>query len=261
MKLMSDNFRIFLALLHREMLVFRSKLFPSVIDSFILLLMEVTLLGYLFPLLGMPAHLILPLYLGNMILIIIEKNFATAFNLIFDIRDKGLITYHITLPLPKRWLFAAYLTKEIVKTIILTVPLFFIGLFLLGSQTQTVHFPLQAFLMYGIMLLFIATLFLMLGFWYESDWFLINVWPRRLNPLISTGCIFFTWGSIASFSPLISKFLLLNPFTYVTEGLRGALLGQANYLSLSLCFFVVTLTTIFLMWLLGIGVKRRLDCI
>lgn len=255
-----ENLQIFRVLLQKEMKLFRRTFFSSILDSLALLLLNVLLLGYLFPLLGMPAHLILPLFLGNMVLIIVEKTFATAFGLIFDIRDKGLISYHSTLPLPKRWLFASYICKEMIKTAVLTIPLFFVG-FLLLKPPSPIFFPPIALLMYILMLLFISTFFLMLSFWYDDRWFLINLWPRRLNPLICTGCLFFTWHSIASFSPIISKFLLLNPFTYITEGLRASLLTDGTYLSLPLCISIVSISIVGALWLLALGIKRRLDCV
>ena len=42
-------------------------------------------------------------------------------------------------------------------------------------------------------------------------------------------------GALKSFSPFLGRLMLLNPFVYITEGLRYALLGDPQFLPVWQC--------------------------
>ena len=66
-------------------------------------------------------------------------------------------------------------------------------------------------------------------------WFRFNIWARVLTPLNFFGCIWYTWHSLNTISKPLGKLVLLNPYTYMTEGLRTALLQNDASLPLSIC--------------------------
>ncbi len=82
---------------------------------------------------------------------------------------------------------------------------------------------------YSITLL-IWTSFFSFSLYYEYDWFLENIWARRINPLVVFASFFFTWKAAHRFSPKISYIMLANPFTYISEGMRATLIGDHHLL-------------------------------
>lgn len=51
-----------------------------------------------------------------------------------------------------------------------------------------------------------------------------------LAPMIMFGCAYYPWSALASF-PILQMLVLLNPFVYASEGLRGTLAPQYPHIS------------------------------
>jgi ABC-type polysaccharide/polyol phosphate export permease len=85
------------------------------------------------------------------------------------------------------------------------------------------------------------------------------VWARRLSPLFLLGCAYFSWKQLAGFNYSIALLVLLNPLTYVHEGLRTAFLGGSEFLPLYFCMPAVIIFCAVLILLLARAVKHRLD--
>ncbi len=256
----NTNLRIFLALLHRDLLVLKQKWRGMIIDSVVPLVAQVILFGKLFPLLGMPASFIAPLYLGSITGFSFFFGFSLGLRIVFDIQYTRFIDYHMSLPLPKRWLFAQYVTYFMIETAAVTLPLILLGIILLGKSFTIVvtSWPLF-FVSYILMLLFFGTFFLALSFHYDFDWFRENLWPRRLTPLFTLSANFFVWKSIYAFSPWISYLFLLNPVTYLAEGLRATLIGGDAFISPSICIPMTCIFITLAVLLLCVGIHKRLD--
>lgn len=261
-KSLIHNSKTAYAIFKRDLYVIRSRLRTIMIDSFIVLMVQVITFGYLFPLLGMPIIFIPPLYIGSIVSFIFFLSFGYGLRLVFDLKHNRFFEYHLILPLEKKWLFAAYLAAFVVETTTITLPIIIIGILLLGN-----HFILYtpAWILFAILYLLTMILFnlifLTLSFRYEFDWFMQNVWPRRLTPLFCFSPIFFTWYSVYSFSPYCAYALLFNPITYVTEGLRAGLLAGSDYYYIPIlpAIMVTGISSLLSMWLLSLGIKKRLD--
>ena len=50
-----------------------------------------------------------------------------------------------------------------------------------------------------------------------------------LAPMITFGCTYYPWSSLAPF-PILQKAVLINPVVYVSEGLRSTLVPQLQHL-------------------------------
>ncbi|GGM09716.1 MULTISPECIES: ABC transporter permease [Micromonospora] len=68
-----------------------------------------------------------------------------------------------------------------------------------------------------------------------------------LTPIIWTGCIHYPWPRLSSV-PWYQTLTALNPMTYVSEGVRGALLPDVPHLPGWLCLTVLTGTAVALTW-------------
>lgn len=258
--IISDNLRIFLALISRDLKVLRKKFLDALIDGLVLVLLQVIMFGYLFPLMGMEPTLIPAIYVSTIILMIFTISFSQAMRLVFDIKFNHYINYLLTLPLSKPWLFGTYTASCMLETFLTTIPLITVGVLLLKqhfifSKIQWI----SLLLFYLLSLLFVALFALTIAFSFSYQWFMDNIWPRVLSPLCCIGAIFFTWQSIYRFEPRIAYIMLLNPFTYIAEGIRTALAAPGVFLPFYVCvgalFCYIGIVSILLIR----GIHRRLD--
>ncbi|MDP3889509.1 MAG: ABC transporter permease [bacterium] len=255
-----SNARVFMALLHRDLKMFKQKFRSVFIDSICVLLVEIVLFNNLLPHFGMPREIIAPAYLGSVVGFLFFLGYSQATRLVFDIEYDRFIDYHLSLPLSIYWLFTEYVTFLIIESLTITLPLVTLGIILLGDNFRMVTPNFGLFiLMYLLMLIFFALLFAWISFHYNADFFYNHLWPRRLSPFFNVSAIFFSWKGIYTLSPTISYLLLANPITYLAEGLRATLLNKDDYLSIYLCFGVMIIFTLPLFFLLARSIKKRLD--
>ncbi len=257
----TQNISIFCALITRDLKVIRQRLHNLIIDGLILVCVAVLVFGYLLPLLGMPTALIAPIFLGNSLSFFLASlgyNFATR--MVYDLKFNRFIEYFLTLPLPKRWLFAYFISSFIIETTIITLPLITLGFILLGNNFGPINGNFITFLaIYFLVLLFWALFFLGSSFTYSYQWFKNNIWARRIMPLFIFSPAFFTFKKVAAIIPTFAQCMLLNPLTYTVEGLRVALLGGGDYLPLTTCLIGI-IVAIFAMYArLYYGFHQQLD--
>lgn len=216
--------------------------------------------GYLFPIIGMPPSMIAPVYLGGMLALFMQLGFTLSMKTGFDLTYNRFIDYHITLPLPKRWLFGAYILNNMLEVALITFPLFGIGIFILKPQFNLAHTHWAGlFFTYLLVLAFFSTFYLTLAYTATLNWLLDNAWPRLLVPLWTMSSALVTWKKAFAWSPHIGYIMLLSPFTYVSEGLRSALLNNEDYIAWPLCCAIIILYIIVNLLILRFGIKKRLD--
>ena len=228
--------RVFGALLYRDVRFIISQLPSRLLDGVFIVAVQTLAIGSFLPLLGMPVELSGPLYIGTMTQIIFSTAFTFAFRIAFDLKTDRFIEYELTLPLPKFLVIAKIIVSFMIQLALVGLPLIFLGTVFLGKifSLHNASWALSI-ITYFLTLLFYSLLFVYLAFNYSYPWFTDNAWTRRLTPLFLTGCAYFTWYKLYAFNHFLAYFLLINPLTYVHEGLRAALLGQENFLSAWLC--------------------------
>ncbi|HLJ31015.1 MAG TPA: ABC transporter permease [Candidatus Babeliales bacterium] len=257
----TQNISIFYALMTRDIKVLRQRLHDIIIDGLILVCVTVLVFGYLLPKLGMPTKLIGPIFLGNSLSFFLASlGYAFATRMVYDLKFDRFIEYFLTLPLPKRWLFVYFLSSFIIETSIVTLPLVTFGIVLLGDNFGPINGSFITFLfIYFLVLLFWALFFLGSSFTFSYQWFKNNMWARRLTPLFMLSPAFFTLKSITLIVPTCAKLMLLNPLTYLIEGLRSSLLGGNDYLPLTTCCIGITVTLVCMAIRLYHGFHQQLD--
>ncbi len=261
MNTLTSHAAIFGALLARDMKVLKSRLRSLVIDSLILVIIAVLVFGNLLPMMGMPTKLIAPVFLGNSLSFFLASlGYNWALRMAYDLKFDRFISYFLIIPLPKPWLFAYYIISFIIEAAIVTLPMVTVGIIALGNDFGPINEGWPIFLcMYFLALLFWGLFFLGSAFIYDYQWFRSNMWARRIMPLFALGPAFFTFNTIATIAPAISKLMFLNPITYVIEGLRTSLLGGTDYLPLSLCLSGSLIAIIFMYIRLHYGIYKQLD--
>jgi ABC-2 type transport system permease protein len=252
--------RTFAALVKRDVTFIIHELPTRLIDGAIIAAMQTLVIGYFLPVLGMPADLVGPLFIGMITQIVFSASYNIAFRHANDLQHNKFINYQMALPLPKIWLFAQIVLAFMIEIMMITLPVIVFGSFILSSSF-TINPPswLLLILMYILSVLLYSILFLYLVFSSSYTWFLDNLWARRLTPLFFFGCGYYTWKKLFLFNETIAYITLLNPITYIHEGLRGALFGQENYLPLAVCIAMVISACAGISYLLARAVKKRLD--
>ena len=191
---------------------------------------------------------------------IFNIGFAQSLRMMFDIKFNRRIDYLMTLPLPKRWLFSTYVLSSLLETFCTTIPVATIGVLLLNQYFVLANIQwISLFAFYIFSLLFASVFFFMIAFAFPYQWYMDNIWPRLLSPLLCVGAVFFPWYGIHQFSPRIAHITLLNPFTYITEGLRTGFLSSDLYLPYTWCVPAICIALILALILLSYSIKRRLD--
>ncbi len=257
---LTNNARIFFTLLSRDVKLLNANIRSMFIDCVVPLITQVLTFGHLFPLLGMPASMIAPVYLGSMLSLFLQLGFSTVMKIAFDLNHNRFIDYQITLPITKRWLFASYIVNHIIELALITIPLYVVGMLILHNQFDISHANLLGIIiMVSLMFVFFATFFYAIAFSFPLQWILENTWPRILVPLwwISGGLVM--WKLVYAWWPVLAYIMLLSPFTYVSEGLRSSLLGNERFIHWQWCALALLLFIFLNILALRRGVKKRLD--
>ena len=256
---MNNNFLIFKALLARDLKVTLVNFRSIIIDACINVTCFILIFAHFLPALGMDRSLSAPLFLGTNVITIISLSYTRMVRIKSDIEFKHFINYHFTLPITKSWLLAEYVLAFIFDITISILPALILGLILIDGAVIFKFNPFAFVLIFLISLIFIAISFLFLAFKFSWVWLINNTWERMLSPLTQLGCLFFMWQNLEKFSPLLSKFILLNPVTYISEGLRASLFGTEKYLPILVCLLVLLFSTIIMAILMWRAMKKRMD--
>jgi len=257
-----QNIRIFFYLLWRDLLVLRSRFWSIFIDNVVILVTVIILFGSLMPRMGMPKELIGPLFIGNMVMSFFQIGFSLSARLVNDITFNRFIDYQIGLPLSIGWLIATYIVNFIIETALVTLPILYFGMLLLGNKFIIVQTSWLAFItVYILSLILFATLFLFYSFAYNYHWFWPNIWTRRIEPLFAFSSVFIVWRKLYLLSPIWGIVFLLNPITYVTEGLRSTLIGGETFIPTWICILAILVGISINLFLLFPRIKKRLDLI
>lgn len=256
---MNSNFLIFKSLLERDLKVTFVNFSSIIIDAAINITCFILIFAYFLPAMGMSKELSAPLFLGTNIITIISISYTRMVRIKSDMEFKHFIKYHFTLPISKKWLLAEYILAFIIDVTISVLPALVVGLFIIDSSLLYKINPLYFCLMYVLSLFFIATSFLFIAFTFRFMWLINNTWEKILTPLIQLGCLLFVWERLNNFSKPLSKLVLLNPVTYIIEGLRTSVFGTGPYLPISLCILILSIASAVMLVLMWKAMKKQMD--
>lgn len=260
--MITQHIQIIGSLLHRDLKVLSSHLISRFIDGIVIVGLQIVEFCYILPLMGLSPSLIGPLFLGTLLLIVFHMGFAMSLRHLHDLHSDRFIDYQLTLPLPWQGLLLSYIIFFIIEVSIIAIPLLTTSIIFFRTQFGIEHVNIIGLLcIYPLSLLFLGILFLYLPFAYSFDWFNDNIWPRRLSPLFILSTVFLPWKQVHAFSPIIGQLFLLNPLTYVADGLRAALIGGPDFISVWRCIVILLAFTFILGAMLVFQTKKRLDIV
>lgn len=259
---MIHSLKTVFSLLARDYSVIKKNFVDDLINTLVIVLFYEFIFGYIGPSLGMAADASFNIFVGNLGILILFLSYGRAFIDLFDVHKTGFFDYKRTIPLSFGWLMLSYVLSYVMNYLMMLTPLFIIGKIVLGSKLSFAYTNWPLFLAIALFgMIFTACLYLNLVFRVSIQFFSIDYWQRVHGPLFMLGCTFFTFKPAATYSPWLSKLLLLNPFTYINEGMRSALSGSDAYLSAKICFGVLTALTLINLIILFGFTKKRLDVV
>lgn len=250
---------IFKQLLAADLIIFYESLKDKLINLFIWVFITLIVMGYIMPAFGLTNFG--PFQLAGLIASAgLFEVYPSAMSLVGDFSGDRVISYHLTLPLPPWLVLLKTITYYALNALTLSLCVIPMGKLVLWNQFDltAISWPHFAFfillvaLFYGVFTLWIASKS-------ESVDKMGNVWMRFIFPMWFLGGFQFSWQALYNIMPGLAYVGLVNPMTYVMEGVRATVLGQTGYLSFWLAAIVL------LFFIIGFGysaitrLKVRLD--
>lgn len=252
--------RVMWALIQRDMFVMYQGLRDDIINSIISVSTIYFASGILSTYLGFTSTIVRDVMIGAICSAFVSRAFSTAVTDSFDMNDTRYIDYKRTLPLSTTALLLAFLGSYVIGLTITTLPLFILAKIYLGSYMLLANIQwFSFFIIYLASMIFISAFFLGIILCTSFEWFRFNIWQRILIPLNSFGCFLFSWKRLYAFSPLFARAILINPFTFMAEGLRAALFGNEAYISVYYCIPVLCFWALIAVFILVKYVGKRME--
>lgn len=197
--------------------------------------------------------------IGNAMLIIMILSFTMAAKLLFDFEQERFIDYQITL-LPPRLVVLEQIFFYSLFTFLVMIPFFPLTKLLLRSNFSTVNASwLQAALILYIGSLCLSAYhFLVVTIMKDSN-NIGSLWMRINIPMNILGGFWVPLHIIQQAVPLLSYLVYLNPLIYLTEGLRSAILGSPEFLSVWICASALSLFALLFTFLGLYFFKKKTD--
>ena len=198
-------------------------------------------------------------FTGVLLLPLLVATFNLATTLMYDFEYNRFVDYQITVLSP-----ALVVLERIVFnglfTCMLMIPFYPLCKLLLGAQFVTINtsWPLLFFMLLLASLLASAYHILAMCVLPNASSF-IRLWARISAPLFLLGGFVAPWVIVYEVSPVIAYALLFNPFMYVSEGVRQAILGSPMFFSAPICVAVLVLFIFLFYGLALLFFKKRMD--
>ncbi len=252
----------FKVLLINDIRVFKQVIAGKVFNMLIWLLSNIAINTYIMPFFGITSKYGEFMVAGTFASIGLFEVFPSAVNLVSDIQHDKIISYHLTLPLPSNLVFFRLMTYyffNIITMQILTLPF---ALALVYNRMSLAHINIpQVITMVLISNFFYAGVSLYISSKIDIMEKIGDVWMRFIYPLWYFGGYHFSWKALYSFSPWLAYFNLLNPMTWLMEGLRGAFLNSFEFLPFWQCALIVLVMGFAISWRGIYRLKKQLDCL
>lgn len=196
---------------------------------------------------------------GVILLLVASTAYRSTFDTFFDLIGNKHISFRITLLNPRLLLLEQVLFASIL-TFCMTAPFYFISHLLVGHvfDMSHIHWPaLLSVLAFGCVCCVsyhtLAAVTLKCIEQIGTFWFRVNF------VLLVFGGAWIPHYVISSLMPTLGYITYLNPITYVTEGLRQAIVGGPRFLPISVCLCVLAGFSAMFILLSFHALKKRID--
>lgn len=252
----------FVTLLWRDARVFKRYTLNRLIDACVWSGTTLYISQYVLVKFGISSQFASFLILGNIASWGMFEVGSSISIILSDLQGANSLSYYLSLPVPSSWIFIRIGLMDAYKTFISTLPMIPIGKLILGNNIllSSINYPklivsyILAHLFFGFLGLFVASIT-------PSLEYLSTVKMRILFPMWFLGCYQFTWHMLYETNPTLAYLNLLNPVTYIVEGMRGSLDLNLPLLSYPVCVAATSIFIILFAWAGVRNFKRRVDCL
>lgn len=254
-------FGVMLRLLMMDMYVFRATILDKIINTLIYCAVQMFVMGYMMRSFGLHDAYTNFFVVGLFATVGMFEIFPMVVKVVSDRTGDQSILYYCTLPttswlvLGRIILFAAVGSFSLMAFFfpIMATALWFQGLLYNISLMALLILMVLTALFYGALTLFIVTCV-------KDMTKVSNIWMRFLFPMWFLGCYQFSFATLVNKIPFFGYLILLNPFTYINEGIRSVCL-HGPYIHWMICAGMLLLFVIGFS-LAGIArFKKQLDVV
>ena len=167
---------------------------------------------------------------------------TTALPLVFDFSYTKEIEDRLLAPMPVSWVAYEKLVFAGIRSLIASLMMFPIGILVLGSIPWRAAGAPLFILVLLLGTLAGATLGLTLGTLVDANRINI-VFTLVLTPILFTGCSQYPWPSLYKLE-WFQWLTTLNPLTYVSEGMRAALVPEVPHIRTWVCILMLVVSLV-----------------
>jgi ABC-2 type transport system permease protein len=256
----STSFKVFIELLRTDLYILKNTLFDQMFNLFIWMSSTLVVNSYLMPAFGLSPTYSTFILAGLCASAGLFGVFPSVATMVSDFDGDRIIAYYLTLPLPSWMVFLRLIMYYAISFGLIGAMVLPLGKLLIWQQFNITDVAFGKYLLIFILThLFYGAFTLWIASHVHNMTKIGNVWMRFVYPIWFLGCFQFSWAVLADKWPYLAWFNLINPMTYIMEGMRSAILGQANYLNFWLCVGMLCVFIVFCSWAGIRALKKRLD--
>jgi len=200
-------------------------------------------------------------FAGVVLLVMSSVAYRSTFDLFFDLIENKHISFRVTLLDPRLIMLEHFIFASLF-TFILCAPFYLISYILVGHIFDMSHIHwLSLFSVLALGSMCCVSYHLLAAVILKRVEQIGTFWFRVNFVLQVFGGTWIPHYVISAVIPALGYITYLAPLTYVTEGLRQAIVGGPRFLSLSTCMGALVLFTILFIALSFRALKKRIDCI
>lgn len=198
-------------------------------------------------------------FAGVILLVMASVSYRSTFDVFFDLIENRHISFRVTLLNPcfivlEHFIFAS------VFTFILSAPFYLVSRILVGHifDMSHIHWP-SLFTILALGCMCCVSYHLLAAVTLKRVEQIGTFWFRVNFVLLVFGGTWIPHYVISSVIPSLGYVTYLAPLTYVTEGLRQAIVGGPRFLPISTCMVALTAFTTLFIALTFRALKKRID--
>ena len=256
---MRHNWHIFCALIRKKWTIEKPRFWNDIINKCVWAGCTILVSGYLLQAQGISHDFGAFQFAGTFATVGIFNVYDYVAETLSDIETTNILGYHLTLPCSSWTVFAADIVLYGFLCVTQTLAILPLGKLILWDKLSLTDIAIVP----AVCMLIISSLFLsVLALWLTSvirySYRRRMVQTRLLFPAWFLGGFQFSFFSVWNLSTWGGCLMALNPITYITEGMRGALVAVPS-LSPWLCMGILLLFGSFMFWDAMRRLRQQLD--
>lgn len=229
-------FDVFCKLVSTHLFVARKGIWDQIVNLYIWSCITLMIMGYIMQNFGLSQGYGLFQFASIVAVVGLFEVYNSATKTIMDIDGDRNISYYLTLPASPALVLLAMACSYALISMMLTIVLLPFGKLILynsfnGVTISWIRFIIMMILSNVFFAIFTVAMTAHVGTISKMR----NIWMRFIWPLWFLGCYQFSWKAVYPLCAPFAYLVLCNPITFITEGMRGALLGSADFLPWGIC--------------------------